>query len=53
VPEKSSRQDEGEGTMDKAANRLKVAAGSLTGESNEGGEGSAGEETEGRHDRFR
>ena len=53
MPEKSSRQDEGEGTIDKAANRLKEAAGSLTGESNKRGEGSAGEETEGRHDRFR
>jgi hypothetical protein len=54
VPEKSSRQDEGEGTTDKTANRLKEAAGSLAGDRrNKRGEGSAGEGTEGRHDRFR
>ena len=48
----SNRKEKNEGTMDKAADRLKEAAGSLTGGTNEE-EGHADARTEARDDRFR
>lgn len=53
MPESSSRHDKSEGAMDKAADRLKEAAGSLTGDKNNKDEGHADEGAEGRDDRFR
>jgi uncharacterized protein YjbJ (UPF0337 family) len=51
MPDSSGRQDNSEGAMDKAANRLKEAAGSLTGDKKD--EGHADVRAEGRDDRFR
>ena len=50
MPERSGAQDNSEGAMDKAADRLKEAAGSLTGDKND--EDRTDTRTEGRHDRF-
>jgi PRC-barrel domain len=50
MPERTGGQDNREGAMDKAANRLKEAAGSLTGEKEDEDRTEVG--AEGRHDRF-
>jgi hypothetical protein len=50
MPERSGRQDNSEGAMDKAADRLKEAAGSLTGDKKD--EGHTHVRAEGRDDRF-
>jgi uncharacterized protein YjbJ (UPF0337 family) len=50
MPERSGAQDNSEGAMDKAADRLKEAAGSLTGDKKD--EDREDARAEGRHDRF-
>jgi uncharacterized protein YjbJ (UPF0337 family) len=50
MPERSGAQDNSEGAMDKAADRLKEAAGSLTGDKRD--EDRTDPRAEGRHDRF-
>jgi PRC-barrel domain len=51
MPERSGREDNSEGAIDKAADRLKEAAGSLTGGKKD--EGHTHVRAEGRDDRFR
>ena len=51
MSERSGRQDDNEGTLDKAAKRLKEATGSLSGDKK--AEDNRGVGTEGRHARFR
>jgi uncharacterized protein YjbJ (UPF0337 family) len=50
MPERNSGQDNSEGAMDRAVNRLKEAAGSLTGDKKD--EDREDARAEGRHDRF-
>ncbi len=50
MTERSGGQDNSEGAMDKAVNRMKEAAGSLTGDNKD--EDRTEVKTEGRHDRF-
>ena len=50
MPERSGAQDNSEGAMDKAADRLKEVAGSLTGDKKD--EDRTDVRNEGRHDRF-
>jgi hypothetical protein len=50
MPERSGGQDNSEGAMDKAADRLKEVAGSLTGDKKD--EDRTDARSEGRHDRF-
>ncbi len=50
MPERSGGQDNSEGATDRAANRPKEAAGSLTGDNKD--EDRTGARAEGRHDRF-